>query len=175
MAMTWSHVVLYVKDTNKMLDFYTRVLGFQVTDRGHIGGGPNEIIFLSQHPSEHHQVGMVPIRDDDGPSNSVAHIAFRVENMAELRGKITALQGDGVSMRPTTHGNTWSIYIQDPEQNGIEMLCDTPWHVTQPAGKLWDINADDATLMAWTKEAFMDEPGFEAKEAFHSRLADTLA
>ena len=174
MAMTWSHAVLYVKDAARMLDFYTRILGFHETDRGLIRGGPAEIIFLSQHPSEHHQVAMVPVRQDEGPSNSLAHIAFRVDDMAELRGKIAALQGENVEMRPTTHGNTWSVYIQDPEQNGIEIFCDTPWHVTQPAGKTWDIDADNATLMAWTKAAFESEPGFEAKDAFHKRLAEAL-
>mgnify|MGYP003627872098 CR=1 FL=1 len=175
MAMSWSHVVLYVKDTDKMLDFYTRVLGFQVTDRGEIPGRGSEIIFLSQDPDEHHQVGMVPMREDAGPSNSVAHIAFRVENMDELRSKIEALQGEGVEMRPTSHGNTWSIYMQDPEQNGIEIFCDTPWHVTQPQGKTWDITADDQTLMAWTKSEFEGEKGFEPKAEYHKRMAKEMA
>ncbi len=174
MATSWSHTVLYVKDTEKMLDFYTRVMGFQITDRGMIGNRTSEIIFLSQDPSEHHQIGMLPVRKDVGASNSVAHIAFRIEGLTELRGLITALRGESIEMRPTSHGNTWSIYFQDPEQNGIEVFCDTPWHVSQPAGKLWDMDADDATLMAWTKQEFEGEPGFEARDAFHKRLAETL-
>ena len=78
-------------------------------------------------------------------------------------------------MRPTSHGNTWSIYMQDPEQNGIEIFCDTPWHVTQPQGKTWDITADDQTLMAWTKSEFEGEKGFEPKAEYHKRMAKEMA
>lgn len=175
MALTWSHAVLNVKDTEIMLDFYTRVLGFHITDRGEIAAMNREIIFMSQDPGEHHQMAMIPMREDEGPSNSLAHLAFRVSAMSELRGMIQTLKGEGVGMRPTSHGNTWSIYFQDPEQNGIEIFCDTPFHVTQPAGKAWDLDADDETLMAWTEAEFKDQPGFQAKAAFHKRLAEEMA
>ena len=33
MKYSWSHAVLYVRDLEKMLDFYGNVLGFEVTDR----------------------------------------------------------------------------------------------------------------------------------------------
>lgn len=174
MALTWSHAVLNVKDTDRMLDFYTRVLGFRITDRGELPGRGAEIIFLSQDPDEHHQVALVPMRQDEGPSNSLAHIAFRTNGLPELRGMIGALQAENVAMRPTSHGNTWSVYFQDPEQNGIEIFCDTPWHVAQPQGKTWDVSADDETLLAWTKDTFEGEPGFEPKETYHSRMADKI-
>ncbi len=172
MALTWSHAVLNVKDAGRMLDFYTRVLGFRMTDRGEIPGRGAEIIFLSQDPGEHHQLALLPMRQDDGPSNSLAHLAFRVDDLAELRGVIQALRDEGIAMRPTTHGNTWSVYIQDPERNGLEIFCDTPWHVAQPQGKTWDMAADDETLLAWTKAAFEGEPGFEPRHAYHSRMAE---
>ncbi|MCA8929795.1 MAG: VOC family protein [Alphaproteobacteria bacterium] len=171
MALTWSHAVLYVKDTERMLDFYTRVLGFRITDRGLITGRDAEIIFLSQDPGEHHQLALLPMRQDEGPSNSLAHLAFRVGDMAELRDAIATLRAEGVEMRPTSHGNTWSVYFQDPEQNGVEIFRDTPWHVAQPQGKTWDLDADDETLAAWTKAEFGTETTFEPKEAFHSRKA----
>ena len=31
-----------------------------------------------------------------------------------------------------SHGNTLSIYFNDPEGNGLEVFWDTPWHVAQP-------------------------------------------
>jgi catechol 2,3-dioxygenase-like lactoylglutathione lyase family enzyme len=49
------HVGLYVTDTARMIDFYTRVLGFVVTD-----ADPKGILtFLSRNPEEHHQVVLV--------------------------------------------------------------------------------------------------------------------
>ena len=54
MNLTWSHAVIYVQDENIMLDFYTDLLGFQITDRGPLSDGAPDIIFLSQNPTEHH-------------------------------------------------------------------------------------------------------------------------
>ena len=34
MLLTWSHAVMYVRDEAVMLHFYTRVLGFEITNRG---------------------------------------------------------------------------------------------------------------------------------------------
>ena len=43
-----SHIGLYVHDVPKMEDFYTRVLGFTVTDRGKVRGA--DIVFTSWDP-----------------------------------------------------------------------------------------------------------------------------
>lgn len=171
MALTWSHAVLNVKNADRMLDFYTRILGFHITDRGEIPGRGMEIVFLSQDPGEHHQLALLPIRADEGSSNSLAHLAFRVGEMGELRDLVARLKSEGVQMRPTSHGNTWSVYFQDPELNGIEIFRDTPWHVAQPQGKTWDLDVDDAALLAWTEAEFAGEPGFEPKADFHKRKA----
>ena len=46
------HVGIYVDDVQKMIDFYTGVLGMTLTDRG----GPERGIFLSARPEqEHHE------------------------------------------------------------------------------------------------------------------------
>ena len=45
MQLTWSHAVIYVHDEAIMLDFYTRVLGFEVTDRGPLADNAPDIIF----------------------------------------------------------------------------------------------------------------------------------
>ena len=175
MGLSWSHVVLNVKDKERMLDFYTRVLGFQITDQGEVAARNFEIIFLSQEAAEHHQIAFVPGRKDDDASNSTAHIAFRVSGLPELRGVIGNLKGEGVEMRPTSHGNTWSVYFQDPEKNGIEIFADSPWQVQQPQGETWDMDLDDEALLAWTEERFKSEPRFEPKAAFISRREKELA
>ena len=85
MSLTWSHAVMYVRDLDNMLGFYTDVLGFEVTDRGPIGPDAPEIIFLSQDTDEHHQLAMLPIREDEQPSNSVNHFAFRVGRFDDVK------------------------------------------------------------------------------------------
>jgi catechol 2,3-dioxygenase len=162
MPLTFSHAVLHVENLDTMLDYYTRVLGFAVTDRGPIGPGAPEIVFLSQDPGEHHQLAFIAAPPSEARPGALNHLAFRLETLGELRALMDriAADGRGAKPRPLTHGNTWSAYFADPERNGIEVFCDTPWHVPQPQGRTWDTAQDDDTLLAATREAFAGEPGF---------------
>ncbi len=177
MSLKWSHAVMYVHDLDMMLDYYTRVLGFRVTDRGPVGGeGSPEIIFMSQDPAEHHQMAFLPVRRDEAPSNTVNHFAFRLDTMDELRtlGKTVIDDERTTNVNPLTHGNTWSIYFSDPEGNGIEIFCETPWHVAQPQGKSWDMTLSDEDLQQSTKAKFEGKPGFVPLESFYEQHAKTL-
>lgn len=168
MPLSWSHAVLHVCNLDEMLDYYTNVLGFAVTDRGPLGNSTTEIVFMSQDPGEHHQLAFVPMaRTDEGPG-ALNHLAFRVGGLGELRELIARIIADGRGRPPAplTHGNTWSAYFGDPEGNGIEIFCDTPWHVAQPQGRPWDISKDDATLIEETRAAFAAEPGFGPGDSY---------
>jgi len=168
MPLTLSHAVLHVRQLDTMLDYYTTVLGFEVTDRGSIGANGEEIVVLSQDPGEHHQLAFVTIPPDDKKRGALNHLAFRVEGLDELRALIARIAADGRGRAPAplTHGNTWSAYFGDPEGNGVEIFCDTPWHVGQPQGRPWDLAKDDAGLLAETRAAFAGEPGFGPGDAY---------
>ena len=167
MPLTLSHAVVHVRDLPLMIDFYTGVLGFAVTDRGPIAPGGPEIVFMSQDPGEHHQLAFVPMPRGDGPS-ALNHLAFRVSGLSEVREMFARIVADGrgAQPRPVTHGNTWSIYFADPEKNGIEIFCDTPWHVPQPQGQSWDMSAADVALIDSTRAAFAAEPGFGSGDSY---------
>ena len=48
MQLRWSHAVLYVRDLDATVDFYTQVLGFEVTDRGPLGPADSpDIVFMT--------------------------------------------------------------------------------------------------------------------------------
>lgn len=161
MQLSWSHAVLYVKDKDRMLDFYTNALGFQITDRGPLGPDGPEIIFMSQDPREHHQLAMAAAKQDDNPPNSVHHFAFRVETFAEVKELKAQLEPlDGIEIMPLTHGNALSIYFNDPEGNGLEVFWDTPWHVQQPMARPWDPSMSETEALAWVEQEFKDAPGF---------------
>lgn len=175
MKLSWSHAVLYVKDRERMLDFYRQVLGFEITDRGPMGDGGPEIIFMSQDPTEHHQIAMAVTRQEEGASNSVNHFAFRVATFEEVSGLHKVLsEMEGIDMMPLSHGNTLSVYFNDPEGNGIEVFWDTPWHVAQPQGKPWDPSLNKEDAVAWVKENFSGEPTFEPREDYYSRRASEV-
>jgi catechol 2,3-dioxygenase-like lactoylglutathione lyase family enzyme len=56
--MVLSHFGIDVTDVDRMADFYTRVLGLLVSDRGPLENGPT-LVFLSRNPDEHHQLVLV--------------------------------------------------------------------------------------------------------------------
>jgi len=164
MKLSWSHAVLNVRDLDVMLDFYTNVLGFTVSDRGPLGPDAPEIVFMSNDADEHHQVAMVPMRDGETTGNPLNHLAFRVERFEEVQDMHGRLAGlEGMNILPLSHGNTLSLYFSDPEGNGLEVFWDTPWHVSQPQGKVWDASLGKDAALAWVEENFSAEPSFSTQ------------
>jgi len=177
MQLEWSHAVVHVRNLDNMLSFYTRVLGFEVSDRGPVGGeGSPEIIFMSQIPTDHHQIAFLAAGRDENPPNSVNHFAFRVASLDDVKEMKTRLEEDGrvEKIMPLSHGNTWSIYFSDPEGNGIEVFCDSPWHVPQPQGKPWDPDKSNSEIEAESRQAFENEPGFGPISDFYEKRRNEL-
>ena len=177
MKLRWSHSVLHVRDVEEMIDFYTRVLGFDVTDRGPVVENGPAIVFLSQVDTDHHQVAFLAAGRGDGPPNALNHMAFRTDSLADVRAMKERLEKDGRAsgIAPLTHGNAWSVYFRDPEGNGLEVFCDTPWHVAQPQGKPWDPSLSDEELHEWTVKEFGDAPEFGPIDEFYAKRARELS
>ena len=173
MNVSWSHCVLRVRDIDMMSKFYCDTLGFEIADRGPLPGPePAEILFMSGSASDHHQMALV---DNRGPeeASSLDHNAFRVESIADVKATIERLEKDdrvGPGL-PLTHGNAISVYFKDPEGNGIEVFCDSPWHVRQPAGQGWDPTMSDEEVLADVKARFQDDPEFCPIEEYQARKA----
>lgn len=168
MKLRWSHAVIYVRDLEAMIAFYRDVLGFQVSDRGPLDpGGGLEIVFLSQVGSDHHQIAFLPVRGD-GPSTTLDHMAFRVDELADVKAMAERLRTDGRAsdIAPVTHGNAWSVYFKDPEGNGLEVFCDSPFHVRQPQVAPWDLATSEDELRRQTEERFGAEPDFKSMDEF---------
>jgi catechol 2,3-dioxygenase len=175
-----AHNVLHVHDPERMIAFYRDVLGFEVTDRGPLGAmAPGaEIIFLSQIANHHHQVAFITGRGAPERSNNTHHTAYRsAGTLDDLKALLARLQADPdvTGIMPLTHGNAWSIYFADPEHNGIEVFIDTPWHVQQPQGKPLDLSKSNDEIVADTRAAFADEPGFGDLGEFYQGRADHLS
>src|SRR6266480_542407 len=107
-----SHVGLYVRDVPKMIDFYTKVLGFVVSD----GAEDGRITFLSRNPSDHHQIVLVRGRTTDTETPMVQQVSFNVATLANVQKGVRKVRDAGsVGLRPTCHGNAWSVDIPAPE------------------------------------------------------------
>ena len=169
-----AHVGLFVRDLEAMIAFYCRVLGLVVTDSGdyYLGG---RIAFLSRNPEEHHQVVMASGRPNDAPT-TINQLSFRVKNLEDLRRFYTALVDEQVKeIQPRNHGNAWSIYFSDPEDNRIELYTPSPWYVGQPYGKPLDLTEQVEAIVAKTEALIRGDPTACSREAWMAKLKTRLA
>jgi catechol-2,3-dioxygenase len=164
---------IFVTDPARMEDFYTRVLGFAVTDRGMLGA--TSLTFLSRDPSEHHQIVLAGGRPPGAGFNVINQISFRMAEFGGLREMYRRLQAEGVSeLAPVSHGNALSVYFKDPEGNRIELFVDTPWYVEQPVRVPLDMRLADAELWAWAERDARSRPGFRPVAEWRASLKQKL-
>jgi len=155
--ITLSHFELFVDDADSMEGFYTRCLGFVVTDRG---AGKNAMVFLSRNPDEHHQLVLNPSKSDQETHSPIDHISFRVDSITSLRIFHQSLLSNSILLQTVSHGTTWSIYFRDPENNRLELFTGTPWHLNQPCRFKVDLSKSDKELLEFTERRIRDLPGF---------------
>lgn len=169
--LSMSHVGIYVHDLQKMEDFYTRVLGFTVTDRGKVRGA--DIVFTSCDPKDHHQVALVGGRPKELAFNHINQISFRVTSVEELQAIWQRVKNepDVRDMRPIDHGNAWSLYFLDPEGNRLEVFCDTEWYIAQPCLEPLDLAQSAEKIRAKSEVFCRSAPGFKPIGQYRTELA----
>lgn len=170
-SIALSHFELYVSDVAGMEAFYTRYLGFVVTDRG---AGPDGMVFLSRNPAEHHQLVLNPRQLESNLESPVDHISFRVDKLANLRLFHDSLVTSTARLQTVSHGTSWSIYFRDPENNRLELFVDTPWHVDQPCRFEIDFQLPEQDLIEFTRASIKDLKGFRDVDSWRSTHAQRL-
>jgi catechol 2,3-dioxygenase-like lactoylglutathione lyase family enzyme len=174
-ALSFSHVGFFVHNIERMADFYTRLLGFEVSDRGEMDTprGRVSFVFLTRDPREHHQIVLASGRPEELAFNAINQVSFRMADFAGLREMYRAIQAErGVSeIAPVSHGNALSVYFRDPEGNRIELFVDTPWYVEQPLRIPMDMSLPDAELWQWAHDTARKLPGYKPVEAWRADLA----
>ena len=176
--LMFSHMGLSVKDIGKMEDFYSRTLGFTVTDRGTAGG--MKLVFLSRDPGDHHQIVLATGRPDNLPANtanpqfgpSINQISFKMGSLSDLRDMRERLEAEGgSSLFPANHGVAWSIYAHDPEGNNLEFFVDTQWYITQPFLIPLDFSKSDPEIVHLTRTLCESSEGFEPYPDWRKKVA----
>ena len=173
---SFSHMGIFVTDPARMEDFYTRVLGFAVTDRGSLETprGPVDLVFLSRDARDHHQIVLASGRPEGG-FNPINQISFRMADLAGLREMHRRLEKERVQeLYPVSHGNALSVYFRDPEGNRIELFIDTPWYVQQPVRVPLDMKLPEAEIWAWAERDARARPGFKPVEDWRAGLENKL-
>ena len=174
-AVSFSHLGINVTDLARMEDFYTRVLGLLVADRGTIPGG-TMLVFLSRDADEHHQIVLAAGRPPGVTYNVVNQISFKLPTLADLQEMHARVRREGVKeFRMVTHGNAWSIYFPDPEGNRVELFVDTPWHTPQPFVEPFDVEASVDTILALTEALCRSRPGFMSRAEWRKAQVEKIA
>ncbi|ULH18355.1 VOC family protein (plasmid) [Deinococcus sp. KNUC1210] len=127
-------VSLQVADLDRSLDFYTRVIGFAVHQRGDqdgrrhaslgVEGGP-ALLALSEKPG----VRPAPHRGRLG----IYHFAVLLPSQADLGRFIRHALAQGAHVGQSDHHFSEATYLQDPDGISIEVYRDRPrgdWRVT---------------------------------------------
>jgi catechol 2,3-dioxygenase len=155
-----SHVVINCFDFHKMVDYYTKTLGFFLSDIGQIGD--TNLCFLTFDPeAEHHQLALTGGRKGQPGETSLNHVCFRLATYEELQGRHEMLQNLGANIRTVTHGSWLSLYSFDPEGNQIEFRYDLPWYVGQPFARPIDLSLSEDEIKKLTIEQHKDNPRFQ--------------
>jgi catechol-2,3-dioxygenase len=127
-----NHAVLYVRDVDRSVAFYTEALGFRVVNEM-----PGRAAFLQAEGSTNdHDLGLFAIGTGAGDSPAgrsavgLYHLAWEVDTLAELRRLEGVLRERGSLVGASDHGTTKALYAHDPD--GLEF--EVSWLV--PAERL---------------------------------------
>lgn len=118
------HVHLKVADLDRAIDFYTRVMGFDVMQRY-----GSQAAFLSAG-GYHHHVGLNTWESRDGAwpppgTTGLYHVAFLYPHRAALGAALKRVTEAGIPLEGAAdHGVSEAVYFRDPDGNGIEIYRD---------------------------------------------------
>lgn len=170
-----THFGIHATDLDRMVDFYTRVMGFVISDHGVSRNTGARIVFMTQDPECHHQFVLFDGRPADEGYSPVNQISFRLDSLDTLKGYRKALAAAGISeQRVTDHGNAWALYFKDPEGNPVELYCDSPFYTPQPCGEPLDLDQSNDEILARTEAMCRSRPRFMTREAWMREIQGRL-
>jgi catechol 2,3-dioxygenase len=120
------HVVLKVRDAERSARFYRDVLGLKEVARGNFG---RPMVFFSTGEN-HHDVAVMEVGPQaplpEAGGVGLYHVALRIgTTLDELRAAKAHLEAHGITkLRITDHRVSQSIYLDDPDGNGVELYVD---------------------------------------------------
>jgi catechol 2,3-dioxygenase len=127
-AVRVGHVHLRVADLGRALGFYRDALGFRVSADAREHGLDMVLVAAGDY---HHHIGLNTWDSGAGappPGHTgLYHVAFLYPDRRELgRAVRRLLDHDWPIDHATDHGGTVSVYLADPDGNGVELYYDRP-------------------------------------------------
>ncbi|SEA09534.1 catechol 2,3-dioxygenase [Haloplanus vescus] len=113
-------VTLDVTELDRMATFYEDVVGLRTLDRTEgraVLGVDDALLILRETPD----------RSARGPAEAgLFHTAFRVPSRAALGDALARIESQWQLTGASDHGVSEALYLQDPEDNGVEVYRDRP-------------------------------------------------
>ena len=169
--MKLGHIAFVVRDAQQMVDFYTTVLGFRVSD-----WAGDFFAFLRCGP-DHHTVNFLR-----GDEQRLHHFAFEVKDWAQIQQACDHFAGKDVQIiwGPGRHGIGHNIFIYhfDPDRRVVEFYTELdqmkdeaggyfeprPWHKDHPQRpKVW--TDFKAARLTWGPQPAPEYPAPPGKHA----------
>jgi catechol 2,3-dioxygenase-like lactoylglutathione lyase family enzyme len=133
-----NHAVLYVRDVERSVAFYTDVLGFRVLNvlpEGFRGaaflqapGSTNDhdLGLFEIGPAASEGTGAAASSSGRGGAVGLYHLAWEVDTLAELERLAARLSEAGALAGASDHGTTKSLYAKDPDGLEFEVAWIVP-------------------------------------------------
>ncbi len=154
-----NHAVLFVRDVDRSVAFYTDVLGFRV-----VTAMPNAAFLQAEGSSNDHDLGLFAIGAAAGNTTAgrstvgLYHLAWEVDTLSELQRIEARLRETRALAGASDHATTKALYAKDPD--GIEF--EVSWLV--PAALIDDqTRAGRATILP------LDLPAEISRYGAHTR------
>jgi catechol 2,3-dioxygenase len=128
-AVRVGHVHLRVVDLDRSVAFYRDGLGLGVTADGRPLGLPAVFLAAGDY---HHHIALNAFDGEGAPPPDpdragLYHVAFVYPDRRELARAVRRLVAHGYAPdHGSDHGGTVSVYLEDPDGNGVELYYDRP-------------------------------------------------
>ncbi len=166
-------------DLDALAAFYETELGYLVTGRGPrpaVGAVPAaDVVYLTRDPDQIAQLVLVAGRPAGLPS-SINQVTFRVPSLPALR-EVCARMYDHPEVddyRPVDHGNSFSLYCNDPEGNTIELSRESAWYTPAPSAWPLDLSLSDEEVLKVSEARCHSVPGFMMRADWKARARSQL-
>ena len=122
------HVVIRVRDLERSEQFYTQVLGLEVSDRA-----GDFMVFFRSNPTVDHDLAIMRLGQDAPPPQpdrvGLYHFAYELASLDELKDAYQVVREHNVPVAGFgDHGPAKGLYILDPDGIEIELYIHAPEH-----------------------------------------------